>query len=247
MRPARGPSDAVPEAPLVSIRGLRKEYRALRPLRIQQLTIAAGDIVSLAGLDADAAEMLVSLVTGAALPDEGEIELFGRSTAAIPDPDAWLALLEGVGLVTPRAVLMDAYSVRQNLALPFTVSIDPLAARWLPTVDALAREVGVPEPQWDTPAGAIDADARVRVRLGRALALDPVLLLAEHPTAGLSLARAAAFGTLLRRIAAARRMAVLAVTSDAVFARALGGRRLHHAPATGACTPAGFWRTILGR
>jgi ABC-type sugar transport system ATPase subunit len=50
---------------------VRKQYNALRPLRLNDLSIAAGERVSLSGLDAGAAEVLVNLVTGASVPDEG--------------------------------------------------------------------------------------------------------------------------------------------------------------------------------
>lgn len=232
--------------PLVHIRGLRKDYQALRPLRVSALALGPGEIVSIGGMDALAAEMLVSLLTGAALPDEGEVRLFDRSTSEIPDADEWLALLDGVGLVTARAVLIEQFSVRQNLALPFTLAVDPIAEDVRPRVDAVADEVGVLERERDVAVGAAGAEVVTRVRLGRALALGPRLLLAEHPTADLPRDRAAAFGEDLARIARARGLAVLAITADEPFARALGGRRLAHQPATGACAEPGFWGRMFG-
>jgi ABC-type sugar transport system ATPase subunit len=87
--------------PLVSIQDLVKHYQALRPLRIKTLTVSEGDVVSLFGLDAQAAEVLVGVLTGALVPDEGEVRLFDRSTKEIGDAEAWLAMLDGVGLLTP--------------------------------------------------------------------------------------------------------------------------------------------------
>jgi ABC-type lipoprotein export system ATPase subunit len=232
--------------PLVAVRDLHKDYQSLRPLRLRELTLHAGDIVSLSGLDEMAAEVLVGLLTGATLPDAGEVRLFDRATSAIADTDQWLALLDGVGLVTARAVLVDRYSVRQNLALPFTLAVDPLGAAWRARVDSLAREVGVPEAQWDVPVGQTDPDAQTRVRLGRALALGPRVLIAEHPTAQLPRDRVRALGADVGRIARARRLAVLALTADEPFAQALDAVRLVHQPVTGECRPAGFWRKILG-
>jgi predicted ABC-type transport system involved in lysophospholipase L1 biosynthesis ATPase subunit len=233
--------------PLVTIRDLHKDYQALRPLRVRELVLEAGDVVSLAGVDPAAAEMLVSLLTGVALPDAGEVRVFDRPTSEIADTDQWLTLLDRLGLVTGRAALIERYTVLQNLALPLTLAIDPLPGEWTPKVEELAREVGVPEALWRLPVGEADGETQTRARLGRALALDPSLLLAEHPTTPVPRDRAAAFGADLGRIARARGLAVLAITADDAFARALNGRRLTHQPATGECTAAGFWSKILGR
>lgn len=232
--------------PLVSVTHLHKDYQALRPLRVRELVLHAGDIVSLAGVDQAAAEMLVSLLTGVAVPDTGEVRLFDQPTSQITETDQWLALLDRIGLVTGRAVLIDQYTVLQNLALPLTLAIDPVAREWLPVVEDLAREVGLFEPQWTQRVGEADAETRTRVRVGRALAMGPAVLLAEHPTVDLPRDRVAALGADLGRIARARGMALLAITADEAFARALDGRRLTHQPATGACTSGGFWSKILG-
>jgi predicted ABC-type transport system involved in lysophospholipase L1 biosynthesis ATPase subunit len=231
--------------PLVSVHSLVKTYHALRPLRIRQLTVNAGDIVSLYGLDAGAAEMLVGLLTGALLPDEGEVRLFDRSTADVADSDAWLAMLDGVGIVTERAVLIEQFTVEQNIAMPFTLEIDPIQAADRPSVEALAREVGLQQSQWSTPVARAGAEATARVRLARALALGPRLLLAEHPSASLPREAVSRFASDLAGIAAARHLAVVAITADETFARALGGRTLTHEPATGALKPPGRWRKLF--
>lgn len=233
--------------PLVEIRGLVKEYRALRPLRIQELRVHASDIVSVAGLDAPAAEMLVTLVTGASLPDAGEVRLFGQSTADIGDSAAWLESLDGIGVLSARVVLLDAFSVRQNIALSLTLEVDPIAGPVRARVDALAQEAGLRSAELDEPAGRLDAERQMRIRLARALALEPALLLGEHPSATVpSTAAAAALAADVASIARARRLGVLAITADPVFARALGGTALALDPATGDWRPQSLWSKLTG-
>lgn len=227
--------------PLVSARGVVKNYQALRPLRIEALTLAPGDIVALTGLDAPAAEMLVGLLTGAVLPDSGDIQLFGRSTRDVVDSDAWLAMLDGVGIVTDRAVLIGQFSVEQNMAMPFTLTLDPVAEDVRPRVADLARTVGIGSDDLAMPVAQARPEIQTRVRVARALALNPSVLLAEHPSATLPRDAAKALGVDLNRIARARSLAVLAITADDVFAKALGGHVLRHEPATGALRPRSFW------
>jgi len=230
---------------LVSIRDLVKNYQALRPLRVKELTLVEGQVVSLFGLDAPAAEVLVGLLTGALVPDNGEIRLFDRRTTEVEDTDAWLAMLDGVGIVTERAVLIEQFTVEQNIALPFTLEVDPVAESVRPQLAELAREVGLAPDLWPVPVARADAEVRARVRIARALALGPRLLLAEHPSASLVRDTVPRVARDLARIAAERRLAVLALTADDAFARSLGGEILHHEPATGAVRPQSIWRKLF--
>jgi putative ABC transport system ATP-binding protein len=218
---------------LLEVRGLVKDHQSLRPLRVRELSVPAGEVVSVAGMDGPAAEMFVHLVTGAALPDEGEIALFGRNTRDVQDADGWLRSLDGLGLVSGRAVLLDMLSVLQNVALPLTLDVDPIAADLLGTVESLAREAGIDPAAWNQPLGAVTPETRLRVHVARAVASGPRIVVAEHPSAGLPRDVVARVAQDVGRLARARGLALVVLTADAEFARALGGRRLGLAPRTG--------------
>jgi len=232
--------------PLVSVKDLVKNYQALRPLRVASLLLHRAEVVAITGLDAPAAEMLVGLLTGAVLPDTGEIRLFGKSTADVVDSDAWLAMLDGVGIMTDRAVLIAQFTVEQNIAMPFTLEIDPVADAMRPQVRQLAEEVGLRGDDLHTRIGESRPEVQTRVRLARAIALNPRVLLAEHPSATLPRETVKAFAADLNRLARARNLAVLAMTADDTFATALGGQVLTHEPATGTLKARSAWRKIFG-
>jgi putative ABC transport system ATP-binding protein len=218
---------------ILELSGVIKDYRGLRPLRIAALSVAAGEHVALVGVDQVAAEVFINLVTGATLPEAGDIHAFGRPTSAISDSADWLATVDRFGIVSERAVLLDQLTVIQNLAMPFTLEIEPPPDEVRRRARALAREVGLLESGWERPIAALDAAARVRLRLGRALALDPAVLLLEHASAGLSAQDAGTLGADIRSIAARRGAAIVATTLDEGFARAVAGRVLKWEPATG--------------
>lgn len=225
---------------LVRLAGVVKDYQGLRPLRIADLQVAPGAVVSVQGLDALAAEVLVNLMTAATRPDQGSVQLFGQSTEAIDDYDAWLAMLDGFGLLTERAVLLDQLTIAQNLALPLTLSIDPIDPALLPTLATMADEVGLPRELLGVPVRGADPVALQRLRLARALALGPRLLVAEHPTASLPREAVDGFARDLTRIVAARGLGLLALTADKEFIRALGGAALTLDPRTGALSKPGL-------
>lgn len=225
---------------ILEIRGLVKQYSALRPLRLQELTIDRGDIVAIAGVDAPAAEMLSTLITGASLPDEGELRLFEQSTREIADTSAWLALLDGVGLISERVILLDQFTVRQNLAVPFTLDLEDLSEADRTSADRLADLSGLSDAV-EQRVGDASPVVRARLRVGRALALKPALLLGEHPSATLPRDAVTAYAEALAAAARQTQTAVVMLTNDDQLARGLGGDIRTLDPATGSWRPRRLW------
>jgi putative ABC transport system ATP-binding protein len=226
----------------VSIREVFKVYKSLRPLRVQHFERHRGESVALLGFDQTAAEILVNLITGATLPDSGDVDVFGVSTRNIGDPDAWLVEMDRFGILSQRVVLLDAFSVEQNLALPFTLEVEQLSESVREKVYLVAIEVGLNPAQLPKPVATLDADAQLRVRLGMALALGPRVLLGEHPNASLPADTSLRFAADLKRIAEARELALLVMTADSSFARAVSKRTLTLTPATGELSGPPRWR-----
>lgn len=228
--------------PLVDLHSVRKQYGAAGPLRIARLAVGARDCLALSGLDQGAAEMFVLLVTGAALPDEGEVRVAGRSTRDISTDVEWLHSLDRFGLVTDRAVLIDKISTAANMALPMTLSIDPMPAEIRARVEQIARDAGLDVARIDEPAKTLTSAERLRVHFARAMANQPALILLEHPTAPLrEPAESDAFGRTLREAATHRGFGFLALSEDETFAAACGGGRLRLKPATGVIGKKRWW------
>lgn len=233
---------------LLDIRAVQKDYRGLRPLRIQQLEVRQGQNVALVGFDEVTAEVFVNLVTGATVPDKGDVRVFGQLTSSITDGDAWLASLDRFGILSERAVLLDGLTVLQNLAMPMSLEVDPIPDRVKSRAMQLAGEAGIEASDLARPVGALSRAGRLRVRLGRALALDPLLLLAEHPNASLPSDEVPAFAADLSRIIAARGIASLTLTADRAFAAVVADQVLTLQPATGQLKRAAGWRRwFVGR
>jgi ABC-type lipoprotein export system ATPase subunit len=237
--------EAAARAAVVEVARVVRNYQGLRPLRIASLSIARGERVALSGIDAGAAEVLINLVTGAALPDEGDVRVLGRSTAEISSGDEWLAFLEQFGIVSPRAILMEGASIQQNLAMPFTLQIDPVPPDIAARVEALAAECGIGSGSAGPSvterlvmlAGEAPQDIRARLHFARAVALDPALVLLEHPTAGVEDAARLALADDMARVLEGRGLAALVITQDEPFARRVAHRTLKLQPATGELKP----------
>jgi ABC-type lipoprotein export system ATPase subunit len=230
---------------LVEVRDAVKDYRGLRPLRLQQFDLHEGQSVSLVGFDQAMAEVLVNLITGAILPDSGTITIFGQPTHAIGNAESWVAVLDQFGLISDRAVTLDQLTVEQNLAMPLSLRIETMPEDVRQRVTEIGDEVGLSMPELASRVHTLDSLGRQRLRLGRALALNPRVLLAEHPNAPLSEADTLTFANLFRAVVTARAIASIVVTADRRFAAAISEQVLTLQPATGALKASSAWQRWL--
>lgn len=226
---------------LVRLRGVSKDYRSLRPLRIAELDLTPGRSLALLGFDQTMAEVFVDLITAAILPDSGQVIAFGQHTSSIADPGSWLTTLDQFGLFTERAVLVEQFTVEQNLALPLSITVEHMTPEIRARVGELASEIGLAN-ELHRQAGVLGPVLRARIRLGRALALAPKVFVAEHPNATLSAPEASLLATDMSRIIEARGVASIVLTADQAFARAVAREVFVLEPATGALKPASSWR-----
>jgi len=227
--------------PVLELTDVSKDYHGLRPLRIASLSVVPGEQVALVGFDQSTAEIFVNLVTGASLPDRGTIRLFGRATSEISDSADWLTVVDRFGIVSRRAVLLDGLTVVQNLAMPYTLDVEPPSADIRARAVALAREVGLAESTFDRPIAELDAVGVFCARLARAVALDPAVLLFEHPTAEVAQTDIAGLASRCRAVASSRNIATVALTADREFAAAAASRVLTWEPASGRLSSGGWF------
>jgi predicted ABC-type transport system involved in lysophospholipase L1 biosynthesis ATPase subunit len=233
--------------PLVILTGIEKDYRSLRPLRVRHLELREAETVALLGFDQASAEVLVNLIAGATLPDAGQVRAFGRLTSDITNAESWLKALDQFGIISERAVLLEEMTTAQNLAVPLTLELHDVPPALRTQVAQLAAEVGLGADSLDQPVTSLQALDRMRLRLGRALAVAPRVLMAEHPNASLATDDIPTFAADLARVAAARRLALLLMTADRVFAASVADHVLELNPATGELNRvAKGWRRWFG-
>ena len=221
---------------VLSLQDVEKDFRSLRPLRVKQLELREGEAMALLGFDQAAAEVLVNLIAGATLPDRGDVRIRGRSTAAIADGQTWMKALDDFGIVTERGVLLDQMTVEQNLAMPLTLDLYDLPVAIREQVAALADEVHLEREHLSRIASTLAPLDRLRLRLARGIAGDPRILLAEHPNASVPPDAVAAAAADFAEVAGRRRLSMLVITADPVFAAAVADQVLRLNPATGELT-----------
>ncbi len=222
--------------PILELSNISKAYGGLRPLRLRALSITPGTVVGLAGFDRTTAEVFVNLATGATLPEEGNVRVFGRATSEIADSADWLATVDRFGIVSDRVVLLEQFTPLQNIAMSLTLDVEPLPADVRRRAEDLALEAGLDRDGFDRPVGEGGVALRHRVRLARALATSPAVLLIEHPVAGLEAHEIAPLAGDISRAAATRGVAVIVLAAEASTATPFAARVLTLNGGTGELT-----------
>jgi ABC-type transporter Mla maintaining outer membrane lipid asymmetry ATPase subunit MlaF len=231
--------------PVLDIDNLVKAYGGLRPLRLQRFAVQAGERVGVAGVDQTTAEVFVNLVTGATLPEQGTIRLSGRSTSDIADSADWLATVDRFGIVSERVVLLQQFTLAQNIAMSLTLDLEPLPEDVRTQVERFGAEVGLSREELSQRAGDVGAALRLRTRLARAIVTGPSTLLVEHPAANLTADEMKRLGDDVARMSKARSLAVIVLSATPDLGRAFVERMLILNAATGALTEEK--RGVLGR
>jgi ABC-type transporter Mla maintaining outer membrane lipid asymmetry ATPase subunit MlaF len=231
--------------PVVEIDDVIKSYGGLRPLRLRTFVVQPGERLGVAGVDQTMAEVFVNLVTGATLPEQGAIRLSGRVTSDIADSADWLATVDRFGIVSERVVLLDQFTLAQNIAMSLTLDLEPVSTEVQEQVEGLGGEVGLSPDDLNRRAGESGAALRLRARLARAIVTGPSTLLVEHPAANLTPEEMKSVGADVARLSKRRTLAVIVLSATPDLGRAFVERMLILNPATGALTEEK--RGLLGR
>ena len=236
-------------SPVLEIDNVIKPYGGLRPLRLQHLVVQPGERVGLAGVDQTMAEVFVNLVTGATLPEQGAIRVDGRATSDIADSADWLATVDRFGIVSERVVLLDQFTLAQNVAMSLTLDLEPLAEDVREQVRTLGEEVGLDAEALNARAGEVGAASRLRTRLARAIVTGPSTLLVEHPAVNLTPQEIASVGNDIARLSKTRGVAAIVLSATPDLGRAFVDRMFMLNPATGALTEEkrGVFGRLFGR
>ena len=189
-------------------RGGKRLFTAVHPLDTgreeRQLTVVSGHSGS-------GKSTLANMLAGILTPTAGHVRLDGTDLYSLRDEELSRLRNERIGLVPQGHTALRALTVLDNVLLPSILySRDEAPAE---RARELLAAVGLDDLADAAPTELSGGELR-RMAIARALLMDPAIVIADEPTAGLDSANATAVLTLLRD-AADRGAAVLVVSHEA--------------------------------
>ena len=185
-----------------------------RPLTILHqldVTIPSGSFVAVVGPSGSGKSTLLGLLAGLDAPTSGSIIIDGTDITRLGEDQ--LARLRGekIGFVFQFFHLVPSLTAFENILIPMEI-----AGRRHATERAreLLREVGLTDRAHHYPS-QLSGGEQQRIAIGRALANDPPIVLADEPTGNLDSTTGRHIMELLMRVHRARNTTLVLVTHDA--------------------------------
>jgi branched-chain amino acid transport system permease protein len=218
-------------APLLAVRGLRKQFGGLVAVNDVSFEIHAGDIVGLIGPNGAGKSTSFNLISGVLALTAGSVELLGQPIAGRPSREIARA---GLSRTFQHVKLVPDMSVLDNVALGTYLRTRAGSLRAMLRLDRAEeaqaraeamrqlRRIGL-EAQAHELAGNLALGPQRLVEIARALASDPSLLLLDEPAAGLRHKEKQALAEVLRQLKA-EGLSLLLVEHDMDFVMRLTDR-----------------------
>ena len=183
-------------------------FTAVHPLDI---ALEEGQLTVVTGHSGSGKSTLLSMLAGMLPPTAGTVSVGGEDLYAMRDEERSRLRNERIGLVPQGHTALRALTVLDNVLLPSILYTKDEAPA--DRARELLVAVGLGDLTDAAPTELSGGELR-RMAIARALLMDPAVVVADEPTAGLDSANATAVLTLLRD-AADRGAAVLVVSHEA--------------------------------
>lgn len=190
--------------PRISVAGIKKRFGSIQALRGVDMAVWPGEVVGLVGDNAAGKSTLTKVISGAYVPDEGQIELDGRKVSFTAPADA---RAERIEMVYQDLSLCDTIDVAGNLFLGREPTRQVLGWRLLDKrrMQEEAKrhldDLDIHIPNLNALVAQLSGGQRQTIAIGRAAAFDPKLLIMDEPTSALAVAEVDAVLRLIRRLA----------------------------------------------
>jgi simple sugar transport system ATP-binding protein len=189
-----------PLEPSVRFDGISKRFGAIEANRRVSFAAAAGSIHGVVGENGAGKSTLMSILYGSHPPDAGMISLDGHPVRI---GDSARAIALGIGMVHQHFVLVEAFTVLENIVLGVEggLLLGPALATARRRLAALERSYGL-AVDLDAVVGTLPVGLRQRVEILKALYRGARILILDEPTAVLSPVETDQLFAILRRLRA---------------------------------------------
>jgi len=183
-------------------------------LTIDQFQVSSGGRVVLFGPSGCGKSTLLQLIAGELVAQRGKVSVLSTELSQLSDQQRRSFRIHNIGFVFQDFPLVEYLSAFENVLLPYR--INP-ALKLTDLAQDRARELltdlGLGGKEQRLPRHLSQGE-RQRVAIARALVVNPKIVLADEPTAGLDMDRSMAVMDILDRVVADRGVTLIVVTHD---------------------------------
>lgn len=208
---------------MLSISNITHSYtqgdKILEILKSCSLNVASGEVVALVGNSGAGKTTLLQLIGLLEKPQNGEIEVQGRSTRSLNDDDRTLLRRHTYGFVYQFHHLLPEFSALENVILPQIIA-GVKKSHAHEKAETLLSTLGLGH-RFEHRPKQLSGGEQQRVAIARALANEPKILLADEPTGNLDPTTASEVFSLLVKLVKEQGIAAIIATHNHSLAESM--------------------------
>ncbi len=209
-----------PNQPVLELRGVNKSFFGEVTTQVLfdiNLRVMPGEFVAIVGASGSGKTTLLNLMGLLDTPTSGEVFLGGKDAASLSEDERAIMRRDFLGFIFQFHYLLPEYNVLENVLIPCRLRGRSFEEANRHRMTELLGLIGLKERIAHRPS-QLSGGQQQRVAILRALANDPVLVLADEPTGNLDSKSGEIVFNLMRELNLTTQKAFLMVTHDTYFA-----------------------------
>ena len=184
-------------------------HHEINALKTTDFSIEAGEFVAIVGPSGSGKSTFLTIAGGLQTPSSGQLIIDGTDYTHLSEKERSRLRFQSIGFILQASNLIPFLTVQQQLEL-----VDHLTgSKEKAKANQLFDDLGIAGLKHQLPQ-ELSGGERQRAAIARALYHDPVLILADEPTASLEKKKADEGGKLLAKESKEKNKAIIMVTHD---------------------------------
>ncbi len=210
------------EETILETRKLTKKFGGLVALSNVDLRLQKGELRAIIGPNGAGKTTLINLITGRLIPSEGKIYFQGKDITRKP---SHILLREGIATTFQLTNIFQGFTVFENIAIAAQRRDKHFRHPLINTsnlVDVeektkkILKMIGLNEKSNELASNLAHGDQRI-LEIGIALGTDPILLLLDEPTQGMSLKETTEMAEVIERLSKLKTITLIEHNIDIVM------------------------------
>ncbi|MDR1924068.1 MAG: ABC transporter ATP-binding protein [Planctomycetaceae bacterium] len=202
----------------VSVSDLSKVYKtrggSVNAVCDISLQVKRGEFVTIMGASGSGKSTLLHLIAGLTTPTVGKIQINDNDIAKLSDAERTRFRCRHIGVIFQAFNLIPTLTAEENILLPILIDGTNHNRKEIrEKLDSMLRLLEIYDRRYHRP-DSLSGGEQQRVAIGRALLIDPAIILADEPTGNLDSTNSDNFCKLIRELCDKEQRTIVLVTHE---------------------------------